>query len=123
MDSVFPDCLGCGVTVSESAVYCGKCLRAIKAHDTATRNKSDLDREAYAKQRAALEWPAHERGDLPGQWHERMAAAEFPLLSPEEQEAVRRRYEAHRWMAGQRRGERASQGKWWKPGKFEMGVD
>lgn len=109
MGFVFPECLGCGTTVPESATYCGKCSRAIKAHQTAQANKDELDRQAKAKQEAAKDWPIEERGDAPGQWYDEWAKAEFPLLSAEEQEAVAKRTKGHDWLAGMKAKRRVSE--------------
>lgn len=102
MDSVFPECLGCGVTVAESATYCRKCSLAIKAHQHAVDGKSRLDEQAEQRRIAARDWPVEERGDASGQWHEQMAAAEFPLLSEEEKESVVERARKHAWLASQK---------------------
>jgi hypothetical protein len=57
--SDYPECLGCSVTVAETATYCALCSGHIKRH----RIELYKDREAALKRKKAADWPASERGD------------------------------------------------------------
>jgi hypothetical protein len=106
LDSVFPECLGCGVTVAESATYCRKCSLAIKAHQHATQGRDRLDAEAADKRSTASDWPIEERGDRPGQWYERMSALELPRYDEQDREEIIDRARRHDWAASQKRHKR-----------------
>jgi hypothetical protein len=100
------DCLGCGVTAGVTALYCGKCLRAIKAHRISAENRDHIEAEHRAQMAAAAEWPVEQRGDPPGEWYERLAQCDLKLMEPEERDATLKKWRGHEWLAQKKRSER-----------------